>query len=542
MTSIKKKTLSILLILSLLVGIVGVINVDTTYAASKKIHLKKNTINLVVGKKYQQKLLGTNGKAIKAKDVWWDDYYSNGNAIINYKGIVTAKKIGKSEMSAYYKGKWYYFTVYVGPKKTHIMAKKINIHLGQTFKQELIDNKGKTIKASKVKWKSTTPKIAKINKKGIITAKRAGTAKFTAKYKGKTYKFSARVLKKMTTDKKNLIFTDLKSQTLTIKNIPSDYVLTNEYVWEKNYPTSMTGTRISPVELKLSSLKRKNKTDYTCNVTPRSNGTFTLVLTNPETRAQCKVNVKVNVKLDLGSITIKVGETKRIPLPKGIYFDDYKYANGDQDCLDVENVLWNDDFITVRGYNPGVQKLLIKVNGDRFVYPEYIPLTVIVGDYDATTSGVQDLYNFIDTNGYTNGNGDKTLKVEMSNIGTTYFINHSESVELVYYSVMDISGNKTTYLVNMTLSLPSSQTTTSQVQIDFGGKADLSAHATVPIATYTNKTNLNYTKDSGSLPSAIDIQDICNDTFSLAMSAWEYALSLKTGTAIDLNSLGFINY
>lgn len=109
----KSKALSFLLILSLFVGMVGIINTDAVYAASKKkIHVKKTSVSLDVGKTYQQKL---------------------------------------------------------------------------------IDKKGKTIKAKKVKWKSKNVRVAKINKKGKITAVNTGTAKMTAKYKGKTYKFTVRV-------------------------------------------------------------------------------------------------------------------------------------------------------------------------------------------------------------------------------------------------------------------------------------------------------------------------------------------------------------
>lgn len=114
MSNKKRKFLSIILILSLFVGMVGYLSIDTTYAASKKIHLKKTSITLVKGKTYQQKLY---------------------------------------------------------------------------------DKKGKTIKATKVKWKSAKPSVAKINKKGKITAVKVGTAKMTAKYKGKTYKFTVKVKK-----------------------------------------------------------------------------------------------------------------------------------------------------------------------------------------------------------------------------------------------------------------------------------------------------------------------------------------------------------
>ena len=108
----KRKLLSIMLILSLFIGMVGIVNAEPSYAASKKIHVKKKTVSIYVGSTYQQKL---------------------------------------------------------------------------------IDKKGKTIKATKVKWKSKNASVAKVSKKGKITAVKKGTAKMTAKYKGKTYKFTVNV-------------------------------------------------------------------------------------------------------------------------------------------------------------------------------------------------------------------------------------------------------------------------------------------------------------------------------------------------------------
>ena len=131
MNSFKRKALSFLLIFSLFVGIVGIVNVETTYAASKKIHLKKTSISLVSGNTYQQKL---------------------------------------------------------------------------------IDKNGRTIKTTKVKWKSSKTSVAKINKKGKITAAKAGTAKMTAKYKGKTYKFTVKVKKPFKDGEKPIIDTIYDTQ------------------------------------------------------------------------------------------------------------------------------------------------------------------------------------------------------------------------------------------------------------------------------------------------------------------------------------------
>ncbi len=136
MTKTKSKLLSLLVVFSLLFGIAGAVNVDVSFAASNKIHIRKTNVVLVVGRKHQQ---------------------------------------------------------------------------------QLINEKGKTIKASKVKWKSLKKSVARINKKGKITAVKAGTAKMTAKYKGKTYKFTVKVKKTndvVSVDKSNI--TMLKDSTVTV--------------------------------------------------------------------------------------------------------------------------------------------------------------------------------------------------------------------------------------------------------------------------------------------------------------------------------------
>ena len=111
----KKKVLSFLLIFSLMFGIVGVFNVDTTYAASKKIHLKKTTVSIVAGETYQQKLIDKNGKTIKATAVKWKSLKTS-VAKINKKGKITAVNAGTAKMTAKYKGKTFKFTVKVKEK------------------------------------------------------------------------------------------------------------------------------------------------------------------------------------------------------------------------------------------------------------------------------------------------------------------------------------------------------------------------------------------------------------------------------------------
>lgn len=72
-------------------------------------------------------------------------------------------------------------------KKTVVMKT-----IGGTYQQKLYTNSGKLIKASKVKWKSSNPKIAKVSKNGKITAISKGTTTIDAVYLG--YVWSCRVV------------------------------------------------------------------------------------------------------------------------------------------------------------------------------------------------------------------------------------------------------------------------------------------------------------------------------------------------------------
>lgn len=106
------KVISLLLVFSLMVGLVGVFNIDTAYAAAKKIHLKKTVVSTATGKTYQQKLIDKNGKTIKASSVKWKSLKKS-VAKISKKGEITAVKKGTAKMTAKYRGKTYKFTVKV---------------------------------------------------------------------------------------------------------------------------------------------------------------------------------------------------------------------------------------------------------------------------------------------------------------------------------------------------------------------------------------------------------------------------------------------
>lgn len=78
--------------------------------------------------------------------------------------------------------------------KTHLKKTSITMIMGETYQQKLLSANGKTIAASKVKWSSSNDKVAKVSKKGKVTAVKKGIAKIKAKYKGKVYTCKVKVV------------------------------------------------------------------------------------------------------------------------------------------------------------------------------------------------------------------------------------------------------------------------------------------------------------------------------------------------------------
>ena len=82
-------------------------------------------------------------------------------------------------------------SVWAKSKKIKLNKTKVTIKVKKTVKLKL-----KNAKASKVKWTSSNKKVAKVSKKGLVTAKKAGKATIKAKYKKKTYKAKIKVVAK----------------------------------------------------------------------------------------------------------------------------------------------------------------------------------------------------------------------------------------------------------------------------------------------------------------------------------------------------------
>ena len=375
----RKKFLSLLLIVSLFVGMVGIVNIDTAYAASKK--------------------------------------------------------------------------------KTHIMTKTVSMYLGQNYQQKLLSSKGKTIKAKKVKWKSKNNVVATINKKGLITAVNLGEAKMTAKYKGKTYKFTVVVTP---------VPTPAPAPTPTPAPTPSD---SNSYI---SFNTDS-----------LYVLKGYYDT--------------------------------VEVNTDKGeSVT-------------------YDINNNNVSCS------WGD-------WIDGTNTVELEITGEKIG-------TSIVTVYDTNNPLVRDtlevhvvgalqlLQAIVNEDGYTNGNGHKTLKTQIDDNNQSFIIDEGNNqLRFSYFATTSSTDYDSIAQIDMYLKLPESATASPEITFAItnsstSNELNLKAHTTISVEDYSKDDSVYFIKDDGNL--TLDFQDLCNSYLRLAMSGWALTLAEH---GLSLESIGFTNY
>lgn len=99
-------------------------------------------------------------------------------------------------------------------KKIKLNKTKLTLQQGNTYQLKL------SVKKGSIKWASSKKKVATVNKKGKVTAKKPGSATITAKYQGKKYKCKVTVKNKVTTPKPTTKTTILPTATQTSQPTP----------------------------------------------------------------------------------------------------------------------------------------------------------------------------------------------------------------------------------------------------------------------------------------------------------------------------------
>ena len=169
-----KRTFALLVVAFAFMLIANPVNAE---AAAPK--LNKTKLKMIVGDVKELKVKNTKKKvkwSSSDKDVVSVD---QGFVVANEEGtaVITAK-VGKKKL-----------TCKVTVKEKPQMDKKLTICVGS--KSQLFV----TGTAKKPKWKSSNPKVVKVNKKGVVTGKKLGKATITAKVGKKTLKCKVSVKK-----------------------------------------------------------------------------------------------------------------------------------------------------------------------------------------------------------------------------------------------------------------------------------------------------------------------------------------------------------
>ena len=179
---------------------------------------------------------------------------------------------------------------------------------------------------------------------------------------------------------------------------------------------------------------------------------------------------------------------------------------------------------TVKGEQAGTAVLVLT---DSYSGLATDSVTVVVTDGDAS---VKTLYSIIETTGYVNRNGDKTVKHTVDG-KSVYFVNHSDNVEMVC-----VVGDISSYESYTTMTAPLETHDIYPATIINGEITPVVYFETdINPGQYTSSTELT-------IKNSTDPEDISfvNSTFRRSMATWNSVVEKNYG--LTMNDLGFTNY
>ena len=146
-----------------------IFNVETVQAAAK---MNKTKATLIKGQALQLKVNG-NSKKVK-----WTSSRKN-VATVNSKGKVVAKNKGTAVITAKV-GKQKY-TCQITVEVPRLSKTSIKLTVGNKYNLKVTGTRQKVI------WSSSNKAVATVSNKGVVTGKKTGTTKITAKIGSKKY-------------------------------------------------------------------------------------------------------------------------------------------------------------------------------------------------------------------------------------------------------------------------------------------------------------------------------------------------------------------
>lgn len=170
-------------------------------AATKKVALNRSSLKMIKGTSYQLRLnnnkrkirwSSSNAKIASVSSKGTVKAVKNGSAKIYAKvsatGTVTGVKAGKTTIKAAIGAKKYTSTITVKNPSFTLNASKITLSKGQSY---IV--KPKAAPTAKITWRSSNRAVASVNTKGVILAKKSGSATISAKANGITRTISITV-------------------------------------------------------------------------------------------------------------------------------------------------------------------------------------------------------------------------------------------------------------------------------------------------------------------------------------------------------------
>ncbi|MBQ3135957.1 MAG: Ig domain-containing protein [Clostridia bacterium] len=176
-------------------------------------------------------------------------------------------------------------------KKTIKFKKsKPSVYTGEKYTLKLLDKKGKTISAKKIKWTTANKKIATVDKKGVVKGIKAGKVKITATYKKKKYVATVTV----------------KDYIKFKKSKPSVYIgekYTLKLVDKKGKTISTDKIKWASADKKIATVSKKGV------VTAKKEGKVKITATYKNVKYTATVTVKSTVTVNKTKLTFADGDT-----------------------------------------------------------------------------------------------------------------------------------------------------------------------------------------------------------------------------------------
>ncbi|MFQ9514440.1 MAG: leucine-rich repeat protein [Eubacterium sp.] len=410
---------------------------------------------------------------------------SNSNYSVAYKDNI---KVGRASVvitgkNNYSGSKTLYFNIYPSVSKD-----TVEIYKKTTYKL--------SVKASgTVTYKSSKPKVAKIDSKGKITARKKGTTTIKVTCNKMTVNVKVTVKAPYISKKKaKLYYGD--SLKLKVKG-------SGKVSWSSSKPSVAT-----------VSSKGKVKAKKSGKVTIRAK-------VNGKT-LKCKVTVK-NPKISNSSITLKEGNTKKLKVTKGK--GSVKWSTSNKKVATINS----NGTITAKGVGTAI--ITASYHGYK------MKCTVTVKKNQALS--YNNLRDYILENGRLNGDYDYFINRTESSTNSQYGIVYNEG-DNSFDFVMSWTYKTTRTSIQMKIYLDNpSKAYVTYVMADDYYEYGVQAKKTFDVKTYNNDTEYTYSVSDTVGMNNSDVNEVANSSFKMAMAGWQIILK---DAGSSFGKLGFENY